>query len=90
MEPEKEVITPDLTQNSRKTHELPLNNPNLPSAATLAVDRPEKNHVMEANDQEEDYVDGMALPHGVKVEVEGGDSQVPPGFDEKGGEVTPK
>lgn len=84
---EKEIIQTDFAKNSQK---LPLNNQNLQSPMQQVVDRPERNHVMEVDEKEEDYVDGMALPADVKVEVEGGDMHVPPGFNEKGADTAAK
>ena len=84
--PEKEMIEANPEKNSQK---LPLSNKNVQSPMQVSADRPEKNHVMDVKEEEEDYVDGMAIPRGVKVEVEGGDSQVPPGFEEKEGDVAP-
>ncbi len=66
--------TPTASRNSTQ-----FVSPTLPSPLEYA-DKPEKNHVTEENLNEVDYTDGMALPKDVKVEVEGGDTQVPPGY----------
>ena len=49
----------------------------------LFADKPAKNQVTEENGNEIDYDENVFVPRDVKVELEGGDSQVPPGYEEK-------
>lgn len=49
----------------------------------LFVDKPAKNQVSEEDTNEVDYNENVFVPKDVKVEIEGGDTQVPPGYDEK-------
>lgn len=50
-----------------------------------ATDAPADNEVMKENKDEIDFAENVfaSVPSGLKVEVEGGDANTPPGFEEK-------
>lgn len=66
----------------KKLPEMPFMQRVGANPAGVYQDQPEKNQVTEENANEVDYTDNLFIPNGVKVELEGGDSQVPPGFTE--------
>jgi hypothetical protein len=67
---------------SKKLPEMPFMQKVATNPAGPVHDTPEKNHVVDEDPNVVDYNESLFIPNGVKVELEGGDSQVPPGFTE--------